>query len=67
MTAATHVVHYIVSRSRQGWAVNVDADLLSEHVRLEEAQAQARMLTEQARAAGVDARLVDLSQDRPAA
>ncbi|HEY9217912.1 MAG TPA: hypothetical protein VIO94_07685 [Phenylobacterium sp.] len=57
------VVHYIVSRSRAGWAVSVDADLLSEHERLEDAQAQAETLVRLAGAAGSPAQYVDLSQD----
>ena len=67
MAPPTHVVHYIVSRSRGGWAVNVDADLLTEHQDLAEARALAQMLARQAEAAGTDARFVDLSEDEPAA
>lgn len=55
------VLHYIVSRSRRGWAVNADADLVSEHDTPDAALTEARRLTLIARAEGRAAELVDLS------
>jgi hypothetical protein len=56
-------IHYIVARSRNGWSVNVDADLLSEHEDLEDAREEAAMLADKAREAGCKASLVDLSEE----
>lgn len=56
-------VHYIVSRSRAGWAVNVESDRLSEHADVREAREEAAMLTASAREAGCAASLVDLSEE----
>jgi hypothetical protein len=56
-------IHYIVARSRNGWSVNVEADLLSEHTDVAAARRQATMLAERAKAAGVDASFVDLSEE----
>jgi hypothetical protein len=59
--------HYIVSRWRQGWAVNVDADRLSEHLDLEEARETALMLAARALDDGRAAEFVDLSLAPPVA
>ena len=56
-------VHFIVCRSRSGWAVNVDADRLSDHASLEEARLAAQALTECALESGCSARYVDLSDE----
>jgi hypothetical protein len=61
--AVTERVHYIVARSRHGWSVNVDADRLSEHRKVEDARRHAAMLTDKAQAAGDEASFVDLSDD----
>lgn len=54
-------MHFIVCKSRSGWAVNVDADLLSEHETLNEARIEALMLTADAQERGCDADFVDLA------
>lgn len=56
-------IHFIVARSRNGWAVNVEADLLSEHADVGAARAQATRLAEWARQSGWPVSFVDLSQD----
>lgn len=56
-------IHFIVSRSRAGWAVTVDADLLSEHEDVGEARREAALLAALAEAAGDSAAFVDLSRD----
>ena len=56
-------IHFIVSRSREGWAVNVESDRLSEHADVGAALAQARQLVAETRAGGDSAAVVDLSQD----
>jgi hypothetical protein len=56
-------IHYIVARSRNGWSVNVDADLLSEHEDVRDAREEAAMLAGKAREAGCEASLVDLSEE----
>jgi len=56
-------LHFIVSRWREGWAVNADADRLSVHADLEEARREAEHLAEQARLDGAQATTVDLSED----
>jgi hypothetical protein len=56
------MVHFIVSRSRHGWAVNADADTLSEHASVETAREVATTLADEARQEGQPARLVDLSR-----
>lgn len=54
-------IHYIVSRSRFGWSVSVEADRLSDHRDAKSALAEADSLTGEARAEGCEASLVDLS------
>lgn len=61
----TERVHYIVAKSRHGWSVNVDADRLSEHPKVEDARRQAAMLTDKAQQAGDPASFVDLSDETP--
>lgn len=56
-------VCYIVTRSRLGWAVNVDADFLSAHETVESARAEARMLTARAHQEGRPAEFIDLSDE----
>jgi hypothetical protein len=56
-------IHYIVARSRHGWSVNVDADLLSEHEDVRDAREEAAMLAGKAREAGCEASFVDLSEE----
>lgn len=56
-------VCYIVTRSRHGWAVNVDADFLSAHPTVESARAQARLLTRRAHEEGRPAEFIDLSDE----
>lgn len=60
-------IHFIVARCRTGWAVNVDADLLSEHSDLRAAREEARRLTDWAQSDGVNASMVDLSSDESGA
>jgi hypothetical protein len=59
----TEHVHYIVARSRHGWSVNVEADLLSEHENVQDARQHAAMLTDRAQQAGGQASFVDLSEE----
>jgi hypothetical protein len=59
------LIHFIVARSRHGWAVNVEADLLSEHADVREAREEAAMLAADARRAGYPASFVDLSCEPP--
>jgi hypothetical protein len=59
----TERVHYIVAKSRHGWSVNVDADLLSEYANVEDAREHAAMLTDRAQKAGGAASFVDLSEE----
>jgi hypothetical protein len=59
------LIHFIVARSRHGWAVNVDADLLSEHADVRKAREEAAMLAEATRRAGSAASFVDLSSEPP--
>ena len=54
-------IHFIVAKSRNGWAVNVESDLLSEHRHADSARSEASMLTDEAKRDGAPARLVDLS------
>jgi len=54
-------IHFIVAKSRNGWAVNVESDLLSEHARAEGARDEAAMLADAAQRDGALATLVDLS------
>ena len=54
-------IHFIVAKSRNGWGVNVESDLLSEHKHVEEARDEAAMLTDEAERDGATARFVDLS------
>jgi hypothetical protein len=54
-------IHFIVTKSRNGWAVNVESDLLSEHRRVEEARDTAAMLADEAERDGAKARFIDLS------
>lgn len=56
-------IHFIVVRSRLGWAVNVDADRLSDHRRVESARQEAAQLAYEARQNGWEARFIDLSPD----
>ena len=62
----TERVHYIVAKSRHGWSVNVDADRLSDHPKVEEARRQAAMLADKAGQAGDPATFVDLSEETQA-
>jgi hypothetical protein len=55
--------HYIISRSRHGWSVSVEADRLSDHSDAASARAEARALTSKAADDGDDAVIVDLSKD----
>jgi hypothetical protein len=55
-------IHFIVAKSRHGWAVNVESDLLSEHPDAEEARDEATMLAHEAERDGASATLVDLSR-----
>jgi hypothetical protein len=55
--------HYIISRSRYGWSVSVEADRLSDHSDAVSARAEARALTSEATDDGDDAVIVDLSRD----
>lgn len=55
-------IHFIVARSRLGWAVNLEADRITDHVRREDARASAETLTAQARLDGEAAEVVDLSE-----
>jgi hypothetical protein len=57
----THLIHFIVSRSRAGWAVSIDADLLSEHADVQEARDEAVMLADLARRDGCAVSFLDLS------
>ncbi|RAK60935.1 hypothetical protein DJ021_14510 [Phenylobacterium hankyongense] len=59
------LIHFIVARSRHGWAVNVEADLLSEHADVREAREEAAMLAEATKRAGYASRFVDLSCEPP--
>lgn len=54
-------VHFIVCRSRSGWAVNADADRLSEHATLNEARIEAMMLAADAQERGCEADVIDLA------
>jgi len=54
-------IHFIVAKSRNGWAVNVESDLLSEHAQAEGARDEAAMLADAAQRDGALATLVDLS------
>jgi hypothetical protein len=56
----THT-HFIVARSRNGWGVCLDADLLSEHPDAAQARNVAIRLMEEARGEGELTSLVDLS------
>lgn len=58
-------IHFIVSRSRAGWAVNVDSDRLSEHATAEAARTCAEALAERTRQGGQAAEVVDLSSRAP--
>jgi hypothetical protein len=53
--------HFIVAKSRNGWGVNVESDLLSEHPHAKEARDAAVKLTDGAKREGEPARFVDLS------
>lgn len=69
MAIGTHeqdVANYIISPSRDGWSVSRNADRLSDHERLEDAQERARWLTQLDLRAGRPAVLVDLSGNGPA-
>jgi hypothetical protein len=55
-------LHFIISRSRSGWAVNLDADRLSDHESVEKARECAASLSDLARQAGEQASVVDLSE-----
>jgi hypothetical protein len=57
------LTHYIVSRSRHGWSVSVEADRLSDHSDAASARAEARTLTTEATDDGGEAVVVDLSRD----
>lgn len=59
------LVHFIVAKSRHGWGVSVDADLVSERPAREEARAEAESMAANAREAGEPAALLDLSDDQP--
>jgi hypothetical protein len=65
VSAMEPTIHFIVSRSRNGWAVNLDADRLSEHPCVEQARASAERLAEEARRCGEDASFIDLSRPEP--
>jgi len=67
MPLNSHCEHYIVSRSQRGWAVNVDADRLSEHLDVDEAREKALMLAARALDDGRAAEFVDLSLAPPTA
>jgi hypothetical protein len=56
-------IHFIVAKSRHGWAVNVEADLLSEHEDSATAREEAEFLVEGARREGCEVSLIDLSED----
>jgi hypothetical protein len=56
-------IHFLVVRSRHGWAVNVEADLLSEYADVRQAREEAAMLAELARQEGCAASYLDLSED----
>jgi hypothetical protein len=58
-------LHYIVARSRNGWAVNVEADLLSEHRDSATARHEAELLVDGAQRDGCEVSLVDLSEESP--
>ena len=57
----TPTLHFIVARSRNGWAVNLDSDRLCEHASAEKARECAACQAELARRVGERARLIDLS------
>jgi hypothetical protein len=57
----TERIHFIVAKSRNGWAVNVESDFLSEHQHAEGARDEAAMLADAAAREGALASLVDLS------
>jgi len=55
-------IHFIVARSRNGWAVNVESDFLSEHRHAEGARDEAAMLADAATREGELATFIDLSE-----
>ena len=59
-------IHFIIARSRAGWAVNVNSDRLSDHATSTAARAWAETLAQRTREAGQTAEVVDLSQHRGA-
>jgi hypothetical protein len=56
------LIHFIVAKCRNGWAVNVESDRLSEHRHAKGARDQAALLTHEAERHGEAARVVDLSR-----
>ena len=58
-------IHFIVARSREGWAVNVDSDTLSEHTGPETALEEAHRLADGSRRDGCEVSVADLSKDPP--
>jgi len=55
-------LHFIVVRSRNGWAVHLESDRLCEHASVEKARACAACQAALARQVGERASLVDLSR-----
>jgi hypothetical protein len=61
-----HATHYIVARSRFGWAVCEDANLISEFRSAGDARCLAQVLARIERREGRAAVVVDLSDREPA-
>lgn len=55
-------LHYIITRSRSGWSVSLEADRLSDYPDPEAARAEARRLALEAAERGDEASVVDLSE-----
>lgn len=58
-------IHYVVARSRAGYAVCVEADLMSEHTDAAEARLAAHLLAQMERDEGRAAVVVDLTAAAP--
>ena len=56
---------YLVVRAKDGWSVNLGADMLDVFVNREDARQAALKLVDEAKAAGRNADWIDVGEDHP--
>lgn len=56
----TQPIHYIISRSRYGWSVNIESDRVQDYRRHDDAREAARDMSRRSEEDGHEVSLIDL-------